>query len=131
MKVYLAGPIFGCDDAQASGWREHARQLLAPHAVEDPMDRDFRGDELANAARIVEGDINAFSACDVILVNAARPSWGTAMEVRIAYAKRTPVVAFSDGSPVSPWLTYHAETVVSTLEEAANYIHRKHEAPVS
>ena len=128
MNVYLAGPIFGCDDAQASQWRDEARQLLAPHTVEDPMDRDFRGDELANAARIVEGDIAAFGACDVILANAARPSWGTAMEVRIAYAKRTPVVAFSGGSPVSPWLTYHAETVTDTLADAVKYIHRKYEA---
>lgn len=43
MKVYLAGPINGCTDAEAKNWREELKTHF-PNAI-DPMKRDYRGVE--------------------------------------------------------------------------------------
>lgn len=112
-RVYLAGPIFGCSDDACFGWRVTAKRLLAPVCqCVDPMLRDYRGKELEAVAPIVEGDLAAIQTCDAILAMATAPSWGTAMEIRAAYAIGKPVVAVCAG-PVSPWLAYHATVELS------------------
>lgn len=109
MRVYLAGPINGCDDVTARGWREEAKRLLTGHEVLDPMVRDYRGVEDHNVKEIVEGDLADIASCDVVIVNALTASWGTAIEVRAAKAEMGKrVIAFPNGR-VSPWLRYHAE----------------------
>jgi hypothetical protein len=56
-------------------------------------------------------------ASDAVLVNAARPTWGTAMEVKHAHDHGKRVIAFGAVNP-SPWLLYHATRVVATRDEA-------------
>lgn len=120
--VYLAGPINGCNDEQANAWRARARAWLEQHGIGviDPMRRDYRGREGDNARQIVEGDIADIQACDAVLVNCDRPSWGTAMEVRAAHAEfHKPVVGFmSDPRAASPWLQQHTEAVECSVERA-------------
>lgn len=112
MRVYLAGKIFRADDQTATGWREEAKRQLSGHEVLDPMSRDYRGQEDLNVKAIVEGDLADIASCDVVIVNATEPSWGTAMEVRAAKAEMGKrVIAYPDGY-VSPWLRYHAEIAV-------------------
>lgn len=118
--VYLAGPINGCTDEQATGWRDRARRVLqaSGYMVFDPMARDYRGRENENAAAIVEGDLSDIRACSHMLVNVERPSWGTAMEIALAsrvHGKR--VVGFGAGDRPSPWLLYHV-TLRPTLSLA-------------
>ncbi len=126
--VYLCGPIFGTTDQEAKAWRESVQVALAGrYEFLDPMRRDYRGTESANVAAIVEGDEADLQACDVVLVFANRPSWGTAMEIRAAakeYGKPVHVVA---QSPVSPWLAYHA-TVHATLGDAVVALARRAES---
>lgn len=118
MKVYLAGPINGCSDAEARGWRNDAKRLRPDIEWVDPMVRDYRGNEAQNADAIVSGDLSDIASCDVVLVNAERATWGTAMELRAAAAEyRKPAVAFCSANRPSPWLLVHAR-VVPTLAEA-------------
>jgi nucleoside 2-deoxyribosyltransferase len=119
MIVYLAGPIFGCTDAEAKAWRRDARRLLEArgHGVSDPMDRDYRREEAGNEEAIVDGDLRAIAESDAVLVSARWPSWGTAMEIVYAHHQEIPVAAFTTKRPLSPWLTYHAD-VYPTLEAA-------------
>ncbi len=112
MIVYLCGGINGLSDADAENWREAAKALLTAETL-DPMRRDYRGHEAENVAAIVEGDLQDVVACDVVLVNAVRPSWGTAMEVVYAKTWGKRIVAFTGGSRVSPWVSYHCECVYS------------------
>jgi hypothetical protein len=107
--VYLCGPINGCDDTAARGWRDDvaAELLLCGFRVLDPMDRDYRGIEADNAAAIVAGDLADIAAADVVVVNASRPSWGTAMEVVYAHGGGKAVYAFGAGDRPSPWLRHH------------------------
>jgi len=118
--VYLAGPINGCSDQECFEWRQRAKQLLssAPYDVFDPMDRDFRGLESMSAKEIVTFDLHAIAACDFLLVNASRPSWGTAMEIVRAWDDGKKVVAFADTEFPSPWLIMHTHAIVQTLEAA-------------
>jgi nucleoside 2-deoxyribosyltransferase len=119
MRVYLAGPIFGCSDDEAFGWREEATTALAAYAeVVSPMRRDFRGSEQGNEALIIEADKRDIRSVDAVLVNAQRPTWGTGMEIHYAHGKRKRIVAFVGKQRPSPWLTYHCEYVFPDLEDA-------------
>src|SRR5690348_16242252 len=67
MKVYLCGGIHALSDAEAQGWRERAKALLAPHAtVLDPMlrvRRDVDDDELHT---FISGDLREIAESDAL-----------------------------------------------------------------
>jgi nucleoside 2-deoxyribosyltransferase len=122
--VYLAGPINGCSDEEAKGWREAAKAALGhPKSFFciDPMVRDFRMAEEEHAGDIVESDLADIRAAHVILVNASRPSWGTAMEVVYARQAGKWIVAFGTTAP-SPWLAYHVDVLAPDLAGAIREI---------
>lgn len=120
--VYLAGPIAGCTDEEATAWRLEVRWRVGDSwRIADPMDRDYRGKELGNVQAIVEGDLYAISGVDAVLVNASRPSWGTAMELVYAFQWKKRIIAFGATNP-SPWLIAHSTAVVPTLEEACELL---------
>ena len=108
-RIYLAGPINGCSDADANDWRAEAKRLLPWAEIADPMTRDYRGKEAGAHAEIVEGDLADIARCDAVLAACVRPSWGTAMELRAAYTMGLPVVGISIGQ--SPWLVYHCRSI--------------------
>ena len=119
-KVYLAGPIHGRTDAQCKAWRTEAASILGVHDVQcmDPMEHDYRGIEDEFAEELVARDKEWIEECDVVLVNASEPSWGTAMEVLYAESVGSQVVAFTDAESISPWLRVHATAIFGTLAQA-------------
>lgn len=123
--IYLCGPINGRSDDDCWGWRDEVKALW-PGVCIDPMARDYRGRELEPgiAAEIVAGDIEDIQTVDALLVYFDKPSVGTAMEV--FYAKSNlgkPVVVIDkSGKPLSPWLAYHSDVVVTTIRGALEYI---------
>ncbi len=121
-RVYLAGPIFGCEDVEATNWRSCAKDLLVGVEVCDPMDRDYRGQEDLNVAEIVEEDKATIDTCDYLLVKFDKPSVGTSMEMLYAWERGKAVVVVSEGDRLSPWLRYHAKAIFRTLMEATTYI---------
>ena len=121
LKVYLAGPINGCTDEECKAWRAEARRLLEPMcSVIDPMDFDCRDLEGEMACDIISYDLRRLEEVDIVLVNAKRPSWGTAMEMACARRGQKPVFAFvgSSQQPVSHWLRGYSTKVCSTLAQA-------------
>jgi nucleoside 2-deoxyribosyltransferase len=113
--VYLAGPINGATDEEATGWRTRAKALLPD--VLDPMDRDYRGKEDESVKDIVEGDKADIDWADAVIAYCPKPSVGTSMEVYYCWAIGKPcVVVVPEGSPCSPWLRYHATEVVDSIE---------------
>ena len=118
MKTYLCGPINGRSDDDCKGWREYVKERL-PNTL-DPMDRDYRGRELEPgiAKEIVENDKADIDSCDTMLVYFDRPSVGTSMEILWAWLNSTPIVLIDKSEkPLSPWLLYHCERVVKSLDE--------------
>jgi nucleoside 2-deoxyribosyltransferase len=122
MKVYLAGPIFGCSDEEAYGWRKTAERKIAEKHLQCITPRDYRGLEDEYSSAIVESDKADIQSCDVVLAFAMKPTWGTAMEIHLAHSLGKRVVAVVDG-PVSPWLRYHAE-IVPSLKDAIEVLSR-------
>jgi nucleoside 2-deoxyribosyltransferase len=121
--VYLCGGINGLSDAECKDWRAEATAALAPtFRVLDPMRRDYRGRETENVEAIVNGDLNDIKASDVVLANAAHPSWGTAMEVRAAFVLGRLIVAFGAPEKPSPWLVFHCDRMFPTLAAALEYL---------
>ena len=120
-QIYLCGGINGLDDSQCKDWREEAKAQFSGYCI-DPMRRDYRGREERREKEIVHNDIKDIIDCNYILANVSRPSWGTAMEIRIAMELNRPVIGFGVPDNISPWLKYHCEALFENLEEAINYI---------
>jgi len=123
--VYLCGGINGLTDAEANDWRTEAKQLLEQKGIAwlDPMRRDYRGNEDAMYKGIVAADMEDIRHCTALLVNATRPSWGTAMEVWHAahpffQEEKKLVYAFVGDARVSPWLRVCCGGIYKTLAEA-------------
>lgn len=118
MRVYLGGPINGCTDEEAHGWRDDLKPLLEEmgHVWVDPMRRDYRGREMEPgiAAEIVYGDLEDIDSCDALVMNCPKPSVGTSMEIFYAHqqGKNVVVVVPDDDSQPSPWLVFHSSFVV-------------------
>jgi nucleoside 2-deoxyribosyltransferase len=123
--VYLGGPINGCTDDEAHGWREEAKTLLEKrgHTWRDPMDRDYRGREREMYREVVEGDKRDIDECDVLLMACPRPSYGTAMEILYGFDRGKPVIAWLPWTnEPSPWVLYHATVVQGHLIDAVGAI---------
>lgn len=119
LTTYLCGGINGLNDADAKNWREIAKEKLSTKTL-DPMRRDYRGKENDFVQDIVHGDLDDIADSQYILINATKPSWGTAME--LVYAFTNPnvarIVAFTEGATISPWLRYHCDAIYDTLNQA-------------
>lgn len=118
MLTYLCGGINGLNDSECKDWRGVATEALGANNVLDPIARDYRGQEDSNVDAIVSGDLADIMRCDAVLVNATRPSWGTAMEIVYAYQRRKFIVAFVGEARVSPWLRFHCNVIASSIEES-------------
>jgi hypothetical protein len=125
MIVYLCGPINGCTDAECNDWRAYAKANLRCETL-DPMLRDYRGREFEPgiADEIVTGDEEDIRASDIILANCPRPSWGTAMELRMAKAEHSKVVVvvLPPGVIPSPWLIHHCDIIWRSMADAVRWI---------
>jgi hypothetical protein len=122
--TYLCGGINGLSDADCRDWRESAKSLLKTETL-DPMRRDYRGREAESVRDIVKGDLHDISDSQFVLVNAVRPSWGTAMEIVYAWQANCYVVAWTGDARVSPWLTYHCDELHPSLGAAIEAINAR------
>mgnify|MGYP001560191080 CR=1 FL=1 len=104
--VYLAGPIAGLTQSQATTWRDEAAKVLAGNGIQalQPIIPIAVGNyvipALADETRIApleifNVDMELLNEADVVLVGyptGPRLSVGTAVEVGYAYAQRKPIV---------------------------------------
>jgi len=128
-KIYLGGPIMDLTKKQASKWREKTKKHFSFYPgfkCLDPIRRNFRDEELASRNEIVQLDKADIIDADILLVNATKPSWGTAMEVMFAYSKHKIIIAFTgkEHKDLSPWLAYHTTRTFKTLDECVKYIEK-------
>lgn len=111
--VYLGGPINGCTDEEAHGWRDALKPELEKRGFIylDPMVRDYRGREDEAWREIVEEDKKDIGQADILLMNCPKPSVGTSMEIFLGWRSNKKIIAVvPERASVSPWLRYHVET---------------------
>jgi len=129
-KIYLCGGIKDLTIEQAQGWREKATKLLKlKFTILNPMRRNFRDCEFQSQNEIVQLDKADIIEADIILVNATKPSWGTAMEILFGFEKNKIIIAWTgkDYSETSPWVAFHSTRVCRTMEEALDYIYKTYD----
>ena len=118
----------GCTDEEMTGWRAQATKDLGRELILNPTRRDYRAThEQVGPWTIVQNDLEDIAKSNIVLVNASRPSWGTAMEIVYAKILNKIVVAYCP-TEKSPWLKYHSTIVKDTLEEAVEWINKFHDS---
>ena len=132
-KVYLAGPINGCSDNEAHGWRDHViAELSGLYTFLNPMDRDYRNINDNHRAckdaahEVCEGDKNDIRSCSIFLAVMPKPCLGTAMELFFAWhATCLPlclVVVPPEPHPLSPWVVEHCHALFYGTEQVIHYL---------
>ncbi len=74
---------------------------------------------------VVERDFSQIAACDGLLIDLSRPSWGAAMELHhMARVLGRPCVGVFAGAlgQLSPFAVYHCDFVRPTVRSAAAYL---------
>jgi nucleoside 2-deoxyribosyltransferase len=127
-KIYLCGPIMDAEADEAKTWRSRAKERLGGRFILlDPMRRNFRDREIDSANEIVEFDLQDIREADLLLVNYAKASVGTSMEVFYAgHDQGKFVVAFSPYSfaDCSPWMVRFCTKILPDLGAALEYIEK-------
>ena len=137
--IYLAGPISGCSYDGCTSWRE-AFKSLVPESVqclspmrgkdyleqEQVIDGSYPGHVLSCSRGIMTRDFFDCTRADVVVVNlldSARVSIGTVMEIAWAYAKHTPTIVIMEPTGNLHEHPMIAEAIgfrVETMEQAAH-----------
>lgn len=122
IKIYLSGAMDDVTEEEGKSWRRDAAVLLAHWDIEALNPYAFELKK-ATPADLVRQDLIRILSCQGVLANASQDvrMWGTPMEVFFAWTHHIPVVAFTGGTPVSPWLSTHADTT-RTLKSAVETI---------
>jgi hypothetical protein len=119
-RVYLAGPIHGCNEAQRSHWRRRVRDKWGDRfEFVDPNDAIVAVQTTAEAGyEIIRRDQQAIRSCDAVLANMWRESVGTA--IGIAHAKDAgKLVAVVDPNRIGNRILVFYADVVSDREDDA------------
>lgn len=89
-------------------------KLTIPTRIEYRWNMDIK----AAAEWIIRRDKMAIAKCDIVLVNAPVPSWGTAMKIMCAHELEKRIVVVCEDKNPSPWLVAHADILIPSFEDA-------------
>ena len=114
MKVYLSGAMTGRTKEEMEAWRtEFTKKWIG--SVDNPFTR-FGVDNP------VVKDVQALVGCDALVLYHIGPSDGSAMELLYAYNENIPTVVIDTTGLLSPWIVYHCDHVVNSIDEAIAYL---------
>jgi len=127
-RVYLAGPITGCNHFQVHQWREDVKQkygknfsCIDPSTFIDPSGESL-DQKATTASQIVEADLLSIRQADGLLANMWRESIGTAIGVVHANLAGKPVVVADPNHLDSKTLAFYADAVEETPLKAAKVL---------
>lgn len=115
-RIYLAGPISGCNDAQKHKWRDEIQRKYGKYL--DFIDPTKMLGEFPYEA--VKTDLRAIEEADGLLVNMWRESIGSAIGVVLAHRAAQPVVVVDPNRFGNLILNFYADIVEDTPLKAAN-----------
>lgn len=140
--VYLAGPIAGCDQAEANDWRHTVQAKLRSHGINgisplrcEPLIGDrymlnYADPKFGTARAIGSKNIFDVRHCDMTLaylpreINERRLSYGTIIELAWAHMIGKPTILVTDDPAVRehPVVNVCAGWLLGTLDEAAEVL---------
>lgn len=111
-KIYLAGPMTGCNDDQLHRWRDEVKaKYERDFSFIDPTER-WPGDPMGHDAtplEIVKADLQNIETADGLLVNMWRESIGASIGIVHAHRFGRPVVVADPNHLGSRMLTFYAD----------------------
>ena len=117
-RVYLAGPISQCNDAQMRRWRDTVkRKYGSKMTFLDPVEHLVNPE--ASPYEFVEADLQHIKEADGLLVNMWRESIGTAMSVVHAHRHGRVIVVSDPNHLDNKMLTFFADAVEDTPLQGA------------
>ncbi len=119
-RIYLAGPISGCDPAQVHGWRHEVKQEYSEFL--DFIDPAKSVLDQKTPYEVVEAGLDAIEDADGLLVNMWRESIGTAIGVVHANRAGRPVVVADPNHLDNQTLAFYADAVTVTPLSAAKVL---------
>jgi nucleoside 2-deoxyribosyltransferase len=126
-RVYLAGPMSGCNEAQVHWWRNHVAEKWR-HVYEfvDPSEDFLPRDceEPWDDYEVVVRDQQAIVGCDGVLANMWKESIGTAIGVFHACVQGKPVVVVDPNRLRNRTLSHYAREVVDDLDRGVQVLGR-------
>lgn len=115
-KIYLAGPMTGCNDDQLHRWRDEVKaKYERDFSFIDPTER-WPGDPMGHDAtplEIVKADLQNIETADGLLVNMWRESIGASIGIVHAHRFGRPVVVADPNHLGSRMLTFYADGLES------------------
>lgn len=148
--IYLCGPISGRSVEEMSAWRRHSRAVLRTFAsVWDPTeftvdsnhpatprpdDPAHQVSRIAHGRAVIERDLQAVRAADLLLANlvgASDPSIGSIGEMFWAYAFNVPIILVRDAQTIYSHSMLEAmaaivcEDIDTALAEALAWLERR------
>ena len=117
IRVYLAGPISGCNEDQKVLWRDEVRKRLGKDfEIEDPL--EWADD------RVITREIEKISSCDVVLANMWKESIGTTIGILRAIQSGKPVILVDPNHINNPILRslIPGENIVDSVEKACTRV---------
>lgn len=120
-RIYLAGPISGCNEEQRAYWRRLVRARYGEDFdFIDPAEDLVQ--EHDAPYQVVDRDVRAIRKADAVLANMWRESIGTAMGLVIAKMRHKPIVVADPNRIGSRMLAYYADAVTADLHEAVKHL---------
>ena len=141
--IYLAGPIAGCTETEATEWRDHVCTFF-PHGIVgisplrcEPLKKGLTYTD-EGATPKMWSDPRAIAtknwldteSCDLVLaylpkeLNDRRPSYGTVIEIGWAIGLRKPLIVVSDDKQLMdhPLIKHNASWRLDSLDDAVEVI---------
>lgn len=122
-RVYLAGPVSGCNARQLHDWRRELKESFSHEfCFVDPADRLVGHDK--SDLEVIETDIEAIRSCAAVLANMWKESVGTAFGVLHAHLAGKLVVVSDPNNLQNRMLAFYADAVAKTPQAALHRLRR-------
>ena len=141
MKVYLAGPMCGCNGREMFDWRDDVIERLNDYKIEcidptegldvilgetDRLKMNHAEDGISNT-EVFHSDLYLINTADVFFANLEffnEKSFGTPFEMGYCYAKGIPIVIVNPGHREDHPFVEVPAIVYDTLDEGVDYLIR-------